>query len=208
MSRNGRMASDLSRAVPVERDIEQVVCFISFLHFDSCYIALRLETSVCCCCLGESFRRYTYLRFHMNCSLILDSYLYLTQLDSSYLYLTQLNPRLVFVESAWSFMRFIYHMELELLNVFYIYCYLLRWSLCCKRFTYFFLLMDLYAIWLTQAIIALKKGAYLLKYGRREKPKFCPFRLSNVSSFRFYLLKSIASSALRWYAFFFFFFIT
>ncbi|XP_010453304.1 PREDICTED: uncharacterized protein LOC104735251 [Camelina sativa] len=30
-----------------------------------------------------------------------------------------------------------------------------------------------------QAIIALKKGAYLLKYGRRGKPKFCPFRLSN-----------------------------
>ncbi|KAI3839540.1 hypothetical protein MKW92_002973 [Papaver armeniacum] len=29
-----------------------------------------------------------------------------------------------------------------------------------------------------QAIIALKKGAYLLKYGRRGKPKFCPFRLS------------------------------
>ncbi|KAH7440857.1 hypothetical protein KP509_03G014300 [Ceratopteris richardii] len=30
-----------------------------------------------------------------------------------------------------------------------------------------------------QAVIALKKGAYLLKYGRRGKPKFCPFRLSN-----------------------------
>ncbi|WOK96844.1 hypothetical protein Cni_G05552 [Canna indica] len=30
-----------------------------------------------------------------------------------------------------------------------------------------------------QAITALKKGAYLLKYGRRGKPKFCPFRLSN-----------------------------
>ncbi|XP_034689186.1 PH, RCC1 and FYVE domains-containing protein 1-like isoform X2 [Vitis riparia] len=30
-----------------------------------------------------------------------------------------------------------------------------------------------------QAIVALKKGAYLLKYGRRGKPKFCPFRLSN-----------------------------
>ncbi|KAL5992127.1 hypothetical protein ACLOJK_013042 [Asimina triloba] len=29
------------------------------------------------------------------------------------------------------------------------------------------------------AITALKKGAYLLKYGRRGKPKFCPFRLSN-----------------------------
>ncbi|KAK9935169.1 hypothetical protein M0R45_022281 [Rubus argutus] len=30
-----------------------------------------------------------------------------------------------------------------------------------------------------QAITALKKGATLLKYGRRGKPKFCPFRLSN-----------------------------
>ncbi|OVA13339.1 FYVE zinc finger [Macleaya cordata] len=29
-----------------------------------------------------------------------------------------------------------------------------------------------------QAIVALKKGAYLLKYGRRGKPKFCPFRLA------------------------------
>ncbi|OVA14280.1 FYVE zinc finger [Macleaya cordata] len=28
------------------------------------------------------------------------------------------------------------------------------------------------------AIVALKKGAQLLKYGRRGKPKFCPFRLS------------------------------
>lgn len=38
-------------------------------------------------------------------------------------------------------------------------------------------------IWsfMLQAITALKKGAYLLKYGRRGKPKFCPFRLSNVS---------------------------
>ena len=34
---------------------------------------------------------------------------------------------------------------------------------------------------LLKAITALKKGAYLLKYGRRGKPKFCPFRLSNVS---------------------------
>ncbi|CAI0548662.1 unnamed protein product [Linum tenue] len=33
-----------------------------------------------------------------------------------------------------------------------------------------------------QAITALKKGAYLLKYGRRGKPKFCPFRLSNDES--------------------------
>ncbi|RXH69904.1 hypothetical protein DVH24_007160 [Malus domestica] len=30
-----------------------------------------------------------------------------------------------------------------------------------------------------QAITALKKGATLLKYGRRGKPKFCSFRLSN-----------------------------
>ncbi|XP_015867211.2 PH, RCC1 and FYVE domains-containing protein 1 [Ziziphus jujuba] len=29
------------------------------------------------------------------------------------------------------------------------------------------------------AITALKKGAHLLKYGRRGKPKFCPFRLSS-----------------------------
>ncbi|KAJ4813984.1 Regulator of chromosome condensation (RCC1) family with FYVE zinc finger domain-containing protein [Rhynchospora pubera] len=29
-----------------------------------------------------------------------------------------------------------------------------------------------------QAITLLKKGAHLLKYGRRGKPKFCPFRLS------------------------------
>ncbi|XP_020593046.1 uncharacterized protein LOC110033418 [Phalaenopsis equestris] len=29
-----------------------------------------------------------------------------------------------------------------------------------------------------QAIVALKKGAHLLKCGRRGKPKFCPFRLS------------------------------
>ncbi|GER49526.1 regulator of chromosome condensation family protein [Striga asiatica] len=29
-----------------------------------------------------------------------------------------------------------------------------------------------------QAITALKKGAHLLNYGRRGKPKFCPFRLS------------------------------
>ncbi|CAH9078694.1 unnamed protein product [Cuscuta europaea] len=29
-----------------------------------------------------------------------------------------------------------------------------------------------------QAITAIKRGSYLLKYGRRGKPKFCPFRLS------------------------------
>lgn len=33
-----------------------------------------------------------------------------------------------------------------------------------------------------QAITALKKGSYLLKYGRRGKPKFCPFKLSNDES--------------------------
>ncbi|KAK6940018.1 FYVE zinc finger [Dillenia turbinata] len=33
-----------------------------------------------------------------------------------------------------------------------------------------------------QAIIALKKGAQLLKYGRKGKPKFCPFRLSDDES--------------------------
>ncbi|CAN6567132.1 unnamed protein product [Malus baccata var. baccata] len=33
-----------------------------------------------------------------------------------------------------------------------------------------------------EAITALKKGAQLLKYGRRGKPKFCPFRLSNDES--------------------------
>ncbi|XP_058195899.1 PH, RCC1 and FYVE domains-containing protein 1-like isoform X1 [Rhododendron vialii] len=33
-----------------------------------------------------------------------------------------------------------------------------------------------------QAIATLKKGAYLLKYGRRGKPKFCPFRLSTDES--------------------------
>ncbi|KAH9602181.1 hypothetical protein KSS87_018448 [Heliosperma pusillum] len=39
-------------------------------------------------------------------------------------------------------------------------------------------LLDLIAT----AITALKKGACLLKYGRRGKPKFCPFRLSNDES--------------------------
>ncbi|PSS21613.1 E3 ubiquitin-protein ligase HERC2 [Actinidia chinensis var. chinensis] len=33
-----------------------------------------------------------------------------------------------------------------------------------------------------QAITALKKGACLLKYGRRGRPKFCPFRLANDES--------------------------
>ena len=33
-----------------------------------------------------------------------------------------------------------------------------------------------------QAIVALKKGAHLLKCGKRGKPKFCAFRLSFVSN--------------------------
>ncbi|XP_040997959.1 PH, RCC1 and FYVE domains-containing protein 1-like [Juglans microcarpa x Juglans regia] len=33
-----------------------------------------------------------------------------------------------------------------------------------------------------KTLIALKKGAQLLKYGRKGKPKFCPFRLSNDES--------------------------
>lgn len=33
-----------------------------------------------------------------------------------------------------------------------------------------------------KAIASLKKGSYLLKYGRRGKPKFCPFRLSSDES--------------------------
>lgn len=36
---------------------------------------------------------------------------------------------------------------------------------------------------LQQAIVGLKKGAHLLKYGRRGKPKFCPFRLSTDEKF-------------------------
>lgn len=50
------------------------------------------------------------------------------------------------------------------------------------------------SVLLFQAIIALKKGAYLLKYGRRGKPKFCPFRLSNVS-FNFLLIFHILDHA-------------
>ncbi|CAN8239114.1 unnamed protein product [Cochlearia groenlandica] len=33
-----------------------------------------------------------------------------------------------------------------------------------------------------QAVTSLKKGSYLLKYGRRGKPKFCPFQLSSDES--------------------------
>lgn len=39
-----------------------------------------------------------------------------------------------------------------------------------------------------QALIALKKGAQLLKYGRKGKPKFYPFRLSNVRLLCYYAL--------------------
>nr|GMD55975.1 PH, RCC1 and FYVE domains-containing protein 1-like [Ipomoea batatas] len=35
-------------------------------------------------------------------------------------------------------------------------------------------------ILLATAFVALKKGAQLLKYGRKGKPKFCPFRLSHL----------------------------
>ena len=37
-----------------------------------------------------------------------------------------------------------------------------------------------FAFW--QALITLKKGSQLLKYGRKGKPKFYPFRLSSVSN--------------------------
>uniref|UniRef100_M4CDF4 FYVE-type domain-containing protein n=2 Tax=Brassica campestris TaxID=3711 RepID=M4CDF4_BRACM len=40
----------------------------------------------------------------------------------------------------------------------------------------------LYYLSSSLAVTALKKGAYLLKYGRRGKPKFCPFRLSSDES--------------------------
>lgn len=41
--------------------------------------------------------------------------------------------------------------------------------------------------WVLQALVALKKGTQLLKYGRKGKPKFTPFRLSNVSYLQFLL---------------------
>jgi hypothetical protein len=44
-----------------------------------------------------------------------------------------------------------------------------------------------------QALIALKKGSQLLKYGRKGKPKFCPFRLSNVSLILVHLTKDTFS---------------
>ena len=64
------------------------------------------------------------------------------------------------------------------------------WSLlvCCLPWHSFWVFLSLFLLvfkflywsyW--QAITALKKGACLLKYGRRGTPKFCPFRLSNVS---------------------------
>ncbi|GER40751.1 regulator of chromosome condensation family protein [Striga asiatica] len=45
-----------------------------------------------------------------------------------------------------------------------------------------------------QAITALKKGAYLLKYGRRGKPKFCPFRLANPVG----ILRNVQNSTYAW----------
>jgi hypothetical protein len=48
------------------------------------------------------------------------------------------------------------------------------------------------SVW--KAITALKKGAQLLKYGRRGKPKFCPFRLSNVSANSWHVLSATASA--------------
>lgn len=56
---------------------------------------------------------------------------------------------------------------------------MLKWF-CSHRIVFFTNPLHLHSIYL-QAITSLKKGAYLLKYGRRGKPKFCPFRLSNVS---------------------------
>ncbi|XWS24993.1 hypothetical protein CRYUN_Cryun27aG0032300 [Craigia yunnanensis] len=41
-----------------------------------------------------------------------------------------------------------------------------------------------------QALIALKKGAQLLKYGRKGKPKFCPFRLSNDETYLIWIASS------------------
>ena len=47
-------------------------------------------------------------------------------------------------------------------------------------FLYFLFKFRFLSCSLQQAITALKKGAQLLKYGRRGKPKFCPFRVANV----------------------------
>lgn len=41
-----------------------------------------------------------------------------------------------------------------------------------------------------QALISLKKGAQLLKYGRKGKPKFYPFRLSHDESFLIWISSS------------------
>ncbi|KAK3015391.1 hypothetical protein RJ639_006885, partial [Escallonia herrerae] len=51
------------------------------------------------------------------------------------------------------------------------------------------------ALRLVQAILALKKGAQLLKYGQRGKPRVCPFRLSTVGN-----LKSDDEKLLIWYS--------
>lgn len=67
---------------------------------------------------------------------------------------------------------------------------LIAWTImivfCCIYYIMFVYLFNLSyglpcSIFILQALIALKKGAQLLKYGRKGKPKFCPFRLSNVS---------------------------
>ncbi|KAB1220876.1 Ultraviolet-B receptor UVR8 [Morella rubra] len=50
-----------------------------------------------------------------------------------------------------------------------------------------------------QALIALKKGAQLLKYGRKGKPKFCPFRLSNLFQYLVYdVIGAKDESSLIW----------
>lgn len=67
-------------------------------------------------------------------------------------------------------------------------------SFCCSGFVLRF--VDC-LLCLFQALIALKKGAQLLKYGRKGKPKFCPFRLSNVS----FILKPLSWLLLDVHAF-------
>lgn len=56
--------------------------------------------------------------------------------------------------------------------------------------------LDDVAFFWMKAITALKKGAQLLKYGRRGKPKFCPFKLSAVS-FSSICLPLTASGSMR-----------
>ena len=49
---------------------------------------------------------------------------------------------------------------------------------------------------LVKAITALKKGVQLLKYGRRGKCKFCPFKLSNVSLLHGWTVSPFSSTEL------------